>query len=399
MRARLCRACLVGSVLLAAAAGTGCSEGSQAEKTAAAGSAKVAGTGVRIDAEPRVVLAGDPSSPLVGVAGALRLSNETIVVANAGAQELQLFDASGRHLKTAGGEGDGPGEFRRLTRIRRGAGDSIYAFDSQERRISVFDPAGAFVRTFALAPAGRGLSPAPLGWFDDGTILARVPSTGALLRQDPGVVRDTLIYLRYAGGGTLIDTVGRFPGEEQVRVLEGEGRTRSSLVIPLPFGRRTEVAVAGDRFFVSDGTRFAVAGFGRDGSSTGLVGRTARRPREVTDDAKRAFLAEQLAKIGDPNGQREFRSRYADVQYPDVMPAVGQVLADPAGRLWVADYRAPGESETVWTVFDRSGAVIGTTRIPGQLEVLEIDAGEALCLWIDPDSGVEQVQVHPVRTS
>jgi hypothetical protein len=30
--------------------------------------------------------------------------------------------------------------------------------------------------------------------------------------------------------------------------------------------------------------------------------------------------------------------------------------------------------------------------------VLEIDAGEALCLWTDPDSGVEQVQVNPVRT-
>ncbi|HEX8276367.1 MAG TPA: hypothetical protein VF615_27245 [Longimicrobiaceae bacterium] len=59
----------------------------------------------------------------------------------------------------------------------------------------------------------------------------------------------------------------------------------------------------------------------------------------------------------------------------------------------------PGESETLWTVFDASGAVIGTNRIPGQLEVLEIDAGEALCLWADPDSGVEQVQVNPVRTS
>lgn len=150
---------------------------------------------------------------------------------------------------------------------------------------------------------------------------------------------------------------------------------------------------------MSDGTLFAVEGFGRDGSSTGQIGRTDRRPREVTDDAKQAFRAEQLAKISDPNGQREFRSRYADVQYPDVMPAVGLVLADRAGRLWVADYRAPGESETVWTVFDGSGAAIGTTRIPGQLEVLEIDGDEALCLRTDPDSGVEQVQVHPVRTS
>ncbi len=55
---------------------------------------------------------GDPNQELFRVRGAIRLTNGNIVVANAGTSELRFFRADGSYLRSAGGDGDGPGEFR-----------------------------------------------------------------------------------------------------------------------------------------------------------------------------------------------------------------------------------------------------------------------------------------------
>ena len=48
---------------------------------------------------------------LDGVIDALVLSDGRIVVANQGTYELRVFNPSGIHFDTWGGEGEGPGEF------------------------------------------------------------------------------------------------------------------------------------------------------------------------------------------------------------------------------------------------------------------------------------------------
>jgi len=56
------------------------------------------------------VAEGEDVYQLFDVSGATRLGNGTIVVANAGTQEIRFCGADGRHLRTAGGSGRGPGE-------------------------------------------------------------------------------------------------------------------------------------------------------------------------------------------------------------------------------------------------------------------------------------------------
>ncbi|HEX9729111.1 MAG TPA: 6-bladed beta-propeller [Gemmatimonadales bacterium] len=91
------------------------------------------------------VIEGNPDLELFEATSSIRLSDGRIVVANTGTSELRFFDRSGRFERAAGGRGGGPGEFRFLRRIARLPGDSILALDWI--RASVFDPAGAFVRT------------------------------------------------------------------------------------------------------------------------------------------------------------------------------------------------------------------------------------------------------------
>ncbi|MDE2793872.1 MAG: 6-bladed beta-propeller, partial [Gemmatimonadota bacterium] len=55
---------------------------------------------------------------LYRVGDATRLADGRIVVANAGSNELLVFDADGSHLGAWAGEGDGPGEFWDLSTVR-----------------------------------------------------------------------------------------------------------------------------------------------------------------------------------------------------------------------------------------------------------------------------------------
>ena len=59
-----------------------------------------------------------------------RLPDGRIVVANRGSSEVRMFDASGSHLVSWGGQGEGPGEFMSLSHVAPWPGDSIVAWYS-----------------------------------------------------------------------------------------------------------------------------------------------------------------------------------------------------------------------------------------------------------------------------
>ena len=87
---------------------------------------------------------------LHGVEDATRLADGRIVVANGGSWELLVFDGAGNYLTAWGGEGEGPGEFSDLNRVRPWATDSLIADDPEQGRISAFDLEGNHGWTVSL---------------------------------------------------------------------------------------------------------------------------------------------------------------------------------------------------------------------------------------------------------
>jgi hypothetical protein len=91
--------------------------------------------------------------------GSVRLEDGRIVVANGGSQELRFYDREGSYLSASGSRGDGPGEFRFPTRIRKSAGDSLQVWDQSLMRVSFFDPQGSFLGSHQLEPTRGVLFP------------------------------------------------------------------------------------------------------------------------------------------------------------------------------------------------------------------------------------------------
>lgn len=92
------------------------------------------------------VMEGDAHYTFASVADVLPLPSGEIVVSDGGAQELTLYSPEGTFVRRWGGRGQGPGEFRALSRLYPGTGDSILALDNVTQRVSVFDTAGDYAR-------------------------------------------------------------------------------------------------------------------------------------------------------------------------------------------------------------------------------------------------------------
>jgi hypothetical protein len=92
------------------------------------------------------VFEGDPAYMFEQIVDVVRLPDGRIGVSDGRAARISLFSADGRIERSWGGRGDGPGEFRGLARLLPWSGDSIVALDAMDRRLSVFDGAGAYGR-------------------------------------------------------------------------------------------------------------------------------------------------------------------------------------------------------------------------------------------------------------
>jgi hypothetical protein len=92
------------------------------------------------------VVQGDPAYSFAGISGALRLNDGGVAVADGGNTRISLFDANGGALRSWGSRGEGPGEFRTLSRIYPLGPDSLMAADLATSRISVYALDGTLAR-------------------------------------------------------------------------------------------------------------------------------------------------------------------------------------------------------------------------------------------------------------
>ena len=96
---------------------------------------------------------GEEEYQLDRATGSARFADGRVVVLDGGSRQLRFFDSTGVFLGAVGMEGEGPGEFRNPTRLRRTFGDSIQVWDARLSRLSFFDDQGSFLGSRVEAPS------------------------------------------------------------------------------------------------------------------------------------------------------------------------------------------------------------------------------------------------------
>jgi len=332
---------------------------------------------------------GGAGGELHGVTAVTRLDDGRIVAANSGASALEIYGANGKHLRTVGRAGEGPGEFRALFWVGHLARDSIAAWDAALSRLSVFDPAGTFVRTVAPR-SSLGMFPLAAGVLRDGRVLIAVRGAGMGSGTGIRVQRDSVSYVALAQTGE-VQPVARVPGTEMLLSGAASG---GMLMRPLPFGRQTVAAAQGDRVYVGTGDRFEVLAY-EPGHGLRTVVRARHRPVPVTrteiDGYKRTLVT--IGAEGDARLRAQNAELLEKAPYPREMPPFTAISADADGNLWLQPPMTASAETLPWMVFAPDGRARGTVDLPAGLNVHDIGRDWVLGTVLDDDQ-VEHVRLY-----
>jgi hypothetical protein len=339
------------------------------------------------------------------LAGLLRRADGGILVADALANEVRLFDAEGRFVRSVGRSGDGPGEYGGIANLFATGGDSLVVTDRENSRATVLDSELEYVRRYqtrlsATVAAPGGSSHSLIGFFADGTpLFYDFLNTCGESRMD-GFCQDSTAFFRADEAGDVLASFGRYvySRSETYPVQRGLITGWNE-----PHGQAIW-SVQGDRFYYADARRFEYHVFLADGTLERVVRVDAPLPAYSREEV----LPQRPASRADERSQEAGRVRNEAIRsavLPDTVAWFSDMLVDEVGHVWIREYLPPGRSDLPpprWFIFDPEGRLRYAVRSPPALvrspatwTRMNPQIGEDFILApVRDDYGVERVELY-----
>ena len=320
---------------------------------------------------------------LFRVVGARILESGSVAIANSGEQQILVLDSRGKLKRQLGGNGEGPGEFRRLVGIVAPGGDSIVGYDSQLLRRTVFDGNGEVVETRPLHPPRTGVDLLPLAETPGGGVLAVYGEMRLFLNV--GLARDSVPLLVLTDSGTVRDTLGIWEGKEyyyQMIPTGGVSRTNVGFSRNVVHAGRNGLAVVGSTDSV-DLTVFS-------GSGRVVLGIRGSGGRPIPAEVLKDYREER--EKGSERAPADQQAQIRNTPVHDTYPAMAGVAISDQGEIWVGTYAPEPTRRRDWIVFARTGETAGRVTLPVESTVLDV-AGDQVILLERNDVEEEYVTV------
>jgi hypothetical protein len=332
---------------------------------------------------------GSPEYSFHRVEGALRLNGGRIAIADAGSGEIRFYDQAGRFLSSGGGVGDAPGEYRQITAMGAGPGDSLWVFDFGLRRFTVLTGNGEPVR--AVSVGGTLSSVGAVGRLPDGYFVVKEnwgSHQHGQMRQ--GLVRDEVAVARLAKDGTGLDTITTVAGRE-VSISSDGGRAVMSA--PL-FAHGSSAAIWDGALFVGDQKELEVRLY----RPTGRLERIYRVPNAVQrlTAADVARLREEVLAAKRDEERTKMGAHLDEMDVPSAKPAYGSIVIDSTGNVWLGEYARYPALPRTWTVLSSSGMLLGEVAVPERFRVLQIGSDWIMGVGRD-EWDVEFVRLYTIE--
>ena len=346
---------------------------------------------------PSLVLgAGRDDGPylFVDVVGIFLLDAERIAVADGQTSEFRVFSlVNGRHLRTFGGAGQGPGEINDLWSAWR-TSRTLVAEDAAGKA-SVFTLDGRFMRILPRGADASGRRVERIGVFDDTLSLARLADDIPEMR--PGESHMLTMQL-LAMSSSRSQRITRYNDRLLVRGTTGRPRTEV-------FGATSVAAVIGNRACIGFPNVYVIDCYSATGRHVTRVERAGVRAAPVTNALREDYFASEAAANPGPAGAAYITRLRATAPFAKTLPLFGEFLAADNGDLWVGPYipvgplpmkRAFPRQPTIWSVFAADGRWKADVELPARFQLYAIDDTRVVGVRRDVND-VEQVVVLPLR--
>lgn len=268
-------------------------------------------------------------------------------------QDIRVFDAQGRYLKTVGRKGSGPGEFQNANGIARAPDGTFWLNDPANARFTALDREGRYQATLPVPNAGYGFS--WIGGVDrDGRIFDQI------FLPDPQGYRTAL--RRFSADRSRSDTVAmpecwdRSRPAPQFYVVKSKNM-EAHIGVPFIAGPVTAIDPAGYAWCaVSD--RYLITRTALGGNAPVAVVRQAAQALPVTREDREKALAPT---------RKQFPGAVLDEsRIPKVKPLIELLVVDDRSRLWVK--RTTADGHTQFDVFGSDGKPVAVAQSRLSLE-------------------------------
>ena len=304
---------------------------------------------------------GPPEGYLSLVVGLAADSRDNIYILDYVTQEIYVFDSEGAFVRTLGGQGDGPGEFRDALGPAIGPKDTLWVADQRAPRFSVFSPDGTFlgVQRRGIARGGRGTERCTmtsdskyLEWW---TRFPKEERTGNMSDID-------LLHfypLRLSTHAEKQDTLPYLEFTQQMADMPSVGMRR-----PVRFGPELELAFdcrGGIWFAVGDDYRLYRRSL--DGDTTIVATLDGPRAADIDESDRDEVRA--------PFGRRPNPAMMGDYlrSLPAKKPIISHISLDGAGHVFVFPETSRVEEGTAIDVFREDGVFVGRLAVPGEVNL------------------------------
>ncbi|HRP08609.1 MAG TPA: hypothetical protein PLL69_08980 [Gemmatimonadales bacterium] len=352
-----------------------------------------------VGAAPLATIGGDDESvDLTNSQVGTLLSDGRVVAASMQPPQVYVFNPDGTQQGTLGRSGEGPGEYRFLSRILALGGDTVAGYDLFTRRALLFDVDGESLGFIEFPMTGVPIPPILTGRLADGTWLFQVTNP---MEEPPegttGVYRKTAPVLTWREGAEAYDTVFTSKGPMLIQGTVGFGSQTTTMGRGVGFGANSFVDGSGDLIWSTTSERFIVDGHSADGALQRSI-RVNLPVREITEVDKEAFretmkdALRRVASLAPPELIQSEIDKVDEMAFAPSHPAIGQMLVDRQGRVWVTTNTPMVDSVAVWGVFDPDGKLLGKLTLPaGNLYAA---SGDRIVVRIeDKETGLVRLEV------
>lgn len=303
------------------------------------------------------------------------------------AGHVKVFDAEGRHVRTIGRQGEGPGEFIRLSSVLRGPNGNMWIADDRLRRYEIFDTAGTrigghrYVTQWSGAWIDRGLFISSDGWYEDKPVY-RVYRLGAGGRLE-------------ADGRVL--ELPEEPPDPPMMEFTAEGAT-VTYALPIPFapkdwsvtGRELDMWWSDGR---DHGERYEIRHIDLESGRTLRTVVRQYEPSPISDSARVAAVSALLESVRmDHNVPWVERPDEEAIRaVPHVYSPLTRFYRSGDGTLWVL--RALAGDVVGFDVFDEEGRFLGQPELPDGFRTMVVRriTRDAMYLIDTDELGVDYV--------
>lgn len=349
----------------------------------------------RVTAKPLLSLQDDgtPAHEFDRLAGAWRLPDGRVVVANGATDELRVFDANGALVETFGRKGKGPGEFVYMQVIGV-AGDTVVVYDLGTRRATTvrFGQKAAVVSIVRMVASGVGSGLEVTGQLRDGRwVITMGLNSPAGWDAPKGVsrVKGTVGLIPADGGGT-VERVADVRGLASITYMPSANKA-TWRTGPAAFSPWFRGVVSGDAFWFGESSSDTLARLDSRGDrrQVALPLPAVPPPASLVAAAKEAEVRVSR-KFGEGTEYPDFK--YGSANLPEHLPYYNLLLAGPDGELWVQEYATEQDAAGRYLVLDAEGRAIGHLSVPPRFRVTY--AGRDVVVGITRDADdVEGVAV------